>query len=131
MHFQKLISNELYMSIDQIKCIKRNGMFIGSHGYNHYWLSDLNEEKQEKEIELSLKFLQIIGCDTDNWIICYPYGDYNDSLLAILRNKGCKIGLSNRRIGIANIDNNNNLTLPRLDTNDLLDEAMPYRTNVC
>ena len=51
-------SRELYMNIDQLKCMRRKGMYIGSHGYDHYWLNTLSKEQQRNEIELSLEFLK-------------------------------------------------------------------------
>ena len=123
--FQKYVSSdevsfskELYMTIDQIMCLSRNGMYIGSHGYDHYWLDTLDQVAQEREIELSLQFLQRSGSRIDSWVMCYPYGAYNDSLLSILGSKGCRIGLTTK-VGIANLRRDNLLTLPRLDTNDL------------
>lgn len=111
-------SRELYMNIDQIRCMKRNGMFIGSHGYDHYWLATLDRVSQEREIDLSLTFLNELGCDAINWVMCYPYGSYNDRLLSLLRSRGCKLGLTTR-VAIADLDGDDPLTLPRLDTNDL------------
>jgi len=115
---EKALSRELYMSIDQLKCMKRNGMYIGSHGFDHYWLDTLDSGTQRREIDLSLKFLQEIGCHLNDWAICYPYGAYNDSSLSILKSRGCVVGFSTE-VGIADLSKNNSLTLPRLDTNDL------------
>ncbi len=111
-------SRELYLSSEQIKCMRRNGMFIGSHGYDHYWLGTLDAEQQEREVDLSLAFLNEIGCDSVNWVMCYPYGSYNDSLLTILSKRGCKLGLT-VNVGIADLREANPLLLSRLDTNDL------------
>ncbi len=111
-------SQELYMSIDQISHLQRNAMYIGSHGFNHYWLNSINENEQEKEIDLSLQFLERIGSNTERWIMCYPYGAYNNSLLNILEDRGCVVGLTTN-VGIADLGKDNPLTLPRLDTNDL------------
>ena len=111
-------ATELYMSVGQLECMLRNGMFIGSHGFGHYWLDTLPKEAQEREIDLSLKFLDSIGCNLENWVMCYPYGGYNDSLLSLLQMKGCRIGLS-VNVGIADLTVENPLTLSRLDTNDL------------
>lgn len=47
-------SRELYMSIDQLKCMRRKGMYIGNHGYDHCWLNTLSREQQTKEMKLSL-----------------------------------------------------------------------------
>lgn len=111
-------ARELYMSVDQLKCMVRNGMYVGSHGYDHYWLDTLDKDNQEKEVDLSLEFLKEIGCSRDSWVMCYPYGAYNDSLLSILKKKGCKAGLTTR-VGIADLNSGHPLTMPRLDTNDL------------
>jgi peptidoglycan/xylan/chitin deacetylase (PgdA/CDA1 family) len=116
-------SRELYLSIDQITCLRRHGMYIGSHGYNHYWLNTLDQAAQKREVDLSLEFLNRIGSRLDSWIMCYPYGAYDDSLLSILSSRGCKVGLTTE-VGIANFHRDNLLALPRLDTNDL-----PKRAN--
>jgi len=111
-------SQELYMSIDHISHLHRNGMYIGSHGFDHYWLNSINGDKQKKEIDISLRFLKSIGINTERWIMCYPYGAYDNSLLSILKDRGCVIGLTTN-IGIADLEKDNPLTLPRLNTNDL------------
>jgi len=119
-------SRELYMSLDQIKCMARNGMYIGSHGYDHYWLSQLSEQKQEQEIDLSLQFLRQVGSSLENWVMCYPYGVYNDSLIQVIKRKNCKLALTTE-VQIAGLNRENAFILPRLDTNDLpkFAEALP------
>lgn len=109
---------ELYMSVDQIACLRRHGMHIGSHGYTHAWLNRLSPEAQAIEIDRSLAFLQMLGIGTSEWSMCYPYGGYNDSLLQILRSRRCPVGFT-AQARIADLDLNDRLTLPRLDTNDL------------
>lgn len=111
-------SRELYMNIDQLKCMRRKGMYIGSHGYDHYWLNTLSKEQQKKEIELSLKFLKKLGYNTENFAFCYPYGTYNESLLSLLKENGCSLALTTKP-GIADLGKGQPLILPRLDTNDL------------
>ena len=111
-------SQELYMSVDQVAHLQRNGMYIGSHGFDHYWLNTINKNEQVKEIDLSLQFLESIGSNINHWIMCYPYGAYNNSLLIILKKRGCVVGLTTN-IGMADLKKDNPLILPRLDTNDL------------
>lgn len=113
-----LFSRELYMNIAQLKCMRRNGMYIGSHGFGHYWLSELSRDKQEEEIDLSLTFLKEIGCDVSAWVMCYPYGAYSNSLISLLKMKGCKLALSTN-VGIAELNKENIFAFPRLDANDL------------
>jgi peptidoglycan/xylan/chitin deacetylase (PgdA/CDA1 family) len=111
-------SRELYMDIDQIKCMQRNGMHIGSHGFDHYWLGSLTRENQKIEIEKALTFLDQIGCNTKQWTMCYPYGNYNDVTIELLKEYNCKLALTTE-VNIADIQKYNKYTLPRLDTNDI------------
>ena len=111
-------SNELYMNVDKIRHLLSEGMHIGSHGHDHYWLGSLSKEKQENEIGLSMEFLEMIGCDMSRWTMCYPYGNYNNDTLDILAGKACKLALTTK-INIANLGEDHKFTLPRLDTNDI------------
>jgi peptidoglycan/xylan/chitin deacetylase (PgdA/CDA1 family) len=111
-------SRELYMGQDQLKRMKSKGMYIGSHGYNHYWLDAIGKEQQAREIELSLAFLKQLGADTKDWAFSYPYGAYNESLITLLKKYGCRAALTTQ-VGIADLNKENPLLLPRLDTNDL------------
>lgn len=108
----------LYMNVDQLRYLVRAGMFVGSHGYDHYWLNTLAPADQAREVDLSLRFLAGIGVDTARWVMCYPYGGYNASLLQIVRDRGCVLGLTTE-VAIADLARCDPLTLPRLDTNDL------------
>ena len=110
-------SRELYMDAEQLNCMSRNGMVIGSHGYDHNWLNKLPSKKQEKEIDRSLDFLEQIGSPIDSWIMCYPYGAYDDSLINLLRKKKCKLAFTTK-VNIARLNRKNMFTLERLDTND-------------
>lgn len=118
-------SHELYMSMDQIKCMADCGMHIGSHGYDHYWLSSLPKEKQEFEIKKSIEFISAVGGDVNNWSICYPYGDYNEDTINLLKENGCKLGLTTNVdvVDLCSTMKDVIYTLPRLDTNDLPKEA--------
>ena len=109
---------ELYLSLDQIACMRRHGMHIGSHGYSHVWLDQISPEAQAVEIDRSLEFLQNLGVGRDEWTMCYPYGSFNDSLLQILRDRRCQLGFSVES-RVADLDADDWLTLPRVDTNDL------------
>ena len=118
---ESVFSRELYMNIDQIKCMQRNGMNIGAHGNDHFWLDSLTDEQQEYEINKSLEFLNQIGIDTvnDGWTIGYPYGSYDERLLKLLRTKNCSLGYTTQ-VGVIDINNTDALTLSRFDANDVM-----------
>jgi peptidoglycan/xylan/chitin deacetylase (PgdA/CDA1 family) len=109
---------ELYMSLDQIECMRRHGMHIGSHGYSHAWMNHIAPADQAIETERSLEFLKLVGAGNRDWTMCYPYGGFNDSLLQILRERSCSLGFTVEP-RIADLNHDDRLTLPRIDTNDL------------
>lgn len=122
---ESAFSRELYMSVDQIKCMVDCGMHIGSHGYDHYWLGSLPREKQEFEIKKSIEFINEVGGDVDNWTICYPYGDRNKETIQLLKENGCKLGMTTD-VDLADLTDHEGdaiFNLPRLDTNDLPKDA--------
>ena len=115
-------SAELYMNPDQLRYMRHAGMFLGSHGHDHYWMNTLCEQAQRREVELSLAFLERLGVDLRQWVMCYPYGGYNASLLNVLRDYDCALGLTTE-VTLADLGRHDRLALPRLDTNDLPKQA--------
>ncbi|MCU1313454.1 MAG: polysaccharide deacetylase [Acidobacteriaceae bacterium] len=111
-------SCELYMSVEQLACLRKHGMHIGSHAYSHVWLNHLSAGDQACEVDQSLAFLSQLGVTREDWTMCYPYGGYNDSLLHTLRERQCRLGFT-VEARVAQIGVDDPLTLPRLDTNDL------------
>jgi peptidoglycan/xylan/chitin deacetylase (PgdA/CDA1 family) len=115
---EEAFARELYMDIDQIRCMRKHGMFFGGHGAGHFWMDSLTPEIQEKEVDATVGFLEEIGVDSDRRVFSYPYGGHNESLSGILQKRGFQIGLTVKP-EIASLDIHNPLALPRLDTNDL------------
>ena len=122
---ESMFSRELYMSIDQLKCMVDCGMHVGSHGYDHYWLGSLSREKQEFEILKSIEFIRNVGGDTKLWTMGYPYGNYNEDTIDLLRSNGCRAAFTTE-VGLANLSENTPdaiYKLARLDVNDLPKQA--------
>ena len=74
--------------------------------------------KQESEIDQSLAFLRLAEAPTENWVMCYPYGGYNSSLIGVLKRKGCSFAFTTT-VDVTHLCRENAYTLERLDTNDL------------
>lgn len=121
---EEVFSRELYMNREQIKCMKNNGMFIGLHGYNHYWIGNLSKEKQEKELNKALDSMSEF-IDRDNWVMNYPYGSYNKDTLEILKKLNCKLALSTK-VDVCDLNKCGKYELPRLDTNDFPPKSENY-----
>jgi peptidoglycan/xylan/chitin deacetylase (PgdA/CDA1 family) len=113
-----VLASELYMTCDQLRTMIRCGMYVGSHGARHHWLDRLDSAGQSAEIDASLSFLRALGVSVKNWVMCYPYGAYDEGLLALLKERDCAVGLTTK-VAVARPGLDNPLALPRLDTNDL------------
>ena len=112
-------SSKLYMNVEEVRELVRNGMHVGSHGSMHYWLDKISAKKQKEDIVESLGFLEEIGASTKKWIMCYPYGAYNKKTISLLKKLGASVGVTTQ-VRKAIIGKDNPLTLPRFDTNDFL-----------
>lgn len=121
---EEQLAYELYMSKEQIKTMKRHGMFIGIHGYDHYWLGNLPVEQMENDISLALDALDEF-VDRKQWVMNYPYGNYNKDVLVYISKQGACLGLTTE-VRLADIDKDNPLELPRLDCNDFPPKSNNY-----
>jgi peptidoglycan/xylan/chitin deacetylase (PgdA/CDA1 family) len=110
-------ADDLYISSSDTKRMVELGMYVGNHGHRHVWLDKESKKSQTLEIESSLQFLKKVGAPTKDWIMCYPFGGYNNDTLSILKLKNCRIGLTTSP-GIATLNRSNLLELKRFDTND-------------
>lgn len=111
-------SKELYMNIDEVQNLVKSGMYVGSHGSRHYWLDKISPNEQEKDIKESLTFIEKIGAATKDWVMCYPYGAYNNATLTLLQKYQASAAITTE-VRVANLSDDNPFELPRLDTNDL------------
>lgn len=116
---KEVLAEELYMDLEQLRCLRRHGMYVGSHGDQHAWMNRLDPEEQQTDIDRSLEFLDEVGTPLDQWIMCYPYGAHDAPLRQYLRRQGCAVGLATNA-AIADLEHDDSLALPRLDTNDIL-----------
>lgn len=114
---QESFSNDLYLSLDEIKDMQDSGMYFGSHGYSHEWLSSLPSAELELELKKSLAFYLKINKKPTDLIMCYPYGDYNDLVIKKIKELGFKAGLTTE-VGDAELIQENAFRIRRYDTND-------------
>ena len=77
---EEQLAYELYMTEEQVRTMKRHGMFIGIHGYDHYWLGNLPEDKMKQDILMALDTLDEF-IDRKQWVMNYPYGSYNQEVI--------------------------------------------------
>ncbi|MGN0395908.1 MAG: polysaccharide deacetylase family protein [Coprococcus sp.] len=113
---EEKLAYELYMTEEQIRTMKRHGMFIGIHGYDHYWLGNLSQEQMQEDIFKALDVMDEF-IDRKHWVMNYPYGNYNQKVLDYVKQEGACLGLS-VEARVADMEVDQRLTLPRFDCND-------------
>lgn len=112
---EKALAEELYMSMPQMRAMRRNGMEFGGHGDLHDWMEEMCPEDQVREVTGSIKMLgEIYGVPPMNWVMSYPYSSHNDVTIEILREHGCSCAVT---------------TVPKLASLDNLYEMGRYDTN--
>lgn len=122
---EEQLAFELYMTENQIRTMKRHGMFIGIHGFDHYWLGNLPLEQMKKDVSQALDALGGL-IDRGHWAMNYPYGNYSQEVLEFIEREGACVGFSTE-VRVAEIGKDNPLTLPRLDCNDFPPKSQNYK----
>lgn len=115
---EETLAAELYCSAEQLRLMRRSGMYLGAHGYHHRWMDELCGPEQDEELDRTLSFLRFLGVGTDRWIMGYPYGRTSERLVGQCRSRGCVLGVTTQP-GVAELGHQDPLRLPRADTNDL------------
>lgn len=122
---EEQLAYELYMTEEQIRTMKRHGMFIGVHGYDHYWLGNLTQEQMRKDISLALDTLDEF-IDRRCWVMNYPYGNYSQETVQYIKSQGARVGLT-IEARVAQIGKDEAMLLPRFDCNDFPPKSENYR----
>ena len=122
---EEQLAYEIYMTSEQICTLKRHGMYIGIHGYDHYWLGNLPVEQMKEEISQSLETLDEF-MDRTEWVMNYPYGNFNADVLRFIKANGACLGLTTE-VRAAVIGRDPVLQLPRLDCNDFPPKSENYK----
>ncbi len=121
---EETLAYELYMTPEQIRTMKRHGMYIGVHGYDHYWLGNLPKADMENDITKALEVMDEF-IDRKSWVMNYPYGSYNTDVINFIKENGACLGVTTdaRRV---NLNNDSVYELPRLDCNDFPPKSENY-----
>jgi len=124
---EAVFARELYCDEKQLAAMKKHGMYIGLHGSAHEWLGNMEKAVYEHDIKHALEYMDSIGLiDKKAWVMNYPYGSYNDGVVAYVKANGCLAGLTTT-VAIADTLTDDRLLLPRLDTNDYPPKSEEYK----
>ena len=114
---EKDLAKAFYLSTQNIREMISEGMHFGSHGKSHFWFSSLKRSEQEEEIKSSIEFLSSLYDDDFDLTMCYPYGDYNQDTLDLIKKYNFQIAVTTKPRTF-NPQRDNLLEIPRWDTND-------------
>lgn len=121
---ENIFARELYMSREQIRLMKNEGMYIGLHGYEHQRLGEMSEQDMQTEVDKSLEIMDEF-IEKDNWVMNYPYGSYDENVINYVSTKGCKLGLTTN-VAVASTSVHHKYEIPRLNCNDFPPKSKNY-----
>jgi peptidoglycan/xylan/chitin deacetylase (PgdA/CDA1 family) len=116
---ERTFADELYLTADECRELVLRGHDVIGHGWQHWRLGLLDEATQRDELERTRDFMRDVG---GTWALCYPYGNRNDTTLALLAELGCALALTTEPRRATRDDSL--LELPRIDTNDVQRELL-------
>ncbi len=85
--YKKLNVIKPIMNWEELSFLVKEGIEIGSHTLTHPFLTKIPPAEARKEIEDSKKLLEDkLGVEVISF--CYPYGDYNEAVVRMVRDAG-------------------------------------------
>jgi peptidoglycan/xylan/chitin deacetylase (PgdA/CDA1 family) len=111
-------AEELYLTPEQVRAMRRAGMYFGAHGVSHRWLDSLSETEQREELRGGGEWLAGLGYGAGERVIAYPYGGFTDATVALTRAAGYALGFTTED-RVAEPGREDPLRIPRIDTVDL------------
>lgn len=88
-------ASTLYASVPQLQEMHKSGMMIGGHGYRHIWLGKSDVDTQRDEFDRTVSFLkEVSGRYPEDWVMCYPYGSFNETTLSLMKEYKSVVGLT-------------------------------------
>lgn len=106
---------EVYMSWDQLRQLKSEGVTIGHHGATHKSLIDMSVEEARADLEFAnARFREELGEAPD--ILAWPFGEYSQDLIAMVQDMGFKAAFSQSSGGLG--ATSNRYALPRFAINE-------------
>ena len=114
---EAVLHEELYASFAQLQLMHRRKMHIGVHGYDHFWLGYLTKPEVENEIDKSLAFLEKLRGAALPWTMAYPFGNYSETVIEVVRDKGCSLAFTTEP-EVATLSLESRFAVSRFDTND-------------
>ena len=119
-------AREMYVSLDMLRVMARNGMHIGAHGQSHVWWDKIDAAHQVEEITSGLAMLDVVY-ENDKYYrsIAYPYGAYNTTTLKICNEVKVDFCLTTRS-DVAQLNKQMRFVLPRFDVNDVIRSINEY-----
>ncbi len=108
-------NNKNYLSWDQIRQLKKEGVTIGAHSHTHSHMPTLSIEEIKEEIEKSNKiFLRELG--EIPLLFAYPYGEADERIFNIIKDYKYKVAFG-QHSGVIN-ETSNLYYLPRFSLNE-------------
>lgn len=84
---EKALARRLYLNKAELRKMDKHGLSIEAHGHEHWLLSKLNQGDTEKEIGMSVRFIED-ELGRKPRFFCLPFGENNEFVENIVRSLG-------------------------------------------
>ncbi|MGH3049690.1 MAG: polysaccharide deacetylase family protein, partial [Gaiellaceae bacterium] len=92
---ERAFADELYVSLDDLRAFREQGLEIAGHGVGHLHLGKLDRDSQRQEIDGTRGFLARIGDgEHGRWTMSLPSGSYDSATIDLLREAGCALAMT-------------------------------------
>lgn len=115
---ERELAKKLFMNLQEIQTLDKEGFFIESHTHNHYSLNNESVETLREDIQASNMLLKTIRSRPPT-VMSYPHGRSLPETRTVLASHGFTHGVTIERRAIAHTDDY--FLIPRFDTNDVRD----------
>jgi peptidoglycan/xylan/chitin deacetylase (PgdA/CDA1 family) len=115
---EEALAAEFYATPAQLREMRSRGHHIGIHTCRHDWLDTMSAPEVTEELRRSLAWLEDEDLRVGPVSIAYPYGGFNETVIACSDAVGIEIGWTTQS-RVADLSRDRRLALPRIDTNEV------------
>jgi peptidoglycan/xylan/chitin deacetylase (PgdA/CDA1 family) len=113
---------DVFITWDEARTMARDGLVFGPHGKSHNLLTVIKSQESEKEITESKELLEK-ELGTTAYAFSYPNGNYNDTVLSIVKKQGCLVAFGTEKGFVSASDSP--YTIKRVNIHEDMTKTVP------
>lgn len=99
--YTNAIGHDYFLTWDQVRVLNDSGMTIGGHTESHTYLLSIHDENRLRKEIIGGKGIIEDQIHQKIYLFAYPYGDYNDNIIKVVKDAGY-IAARSAHAGVSN-----------------------------